>query len=141
MSCPKYVSLPLLAVFSLLVALPPVQAANTATKTKLQTKLKKAPTETVIYVKSLHCKTCAKKIARKLFAVKGVTKVRTDLKANLAIVTPQKKKQLDPLALWSAAKASGFPAIKLVGPAGTYLPNAETKAAEKQADTKTARKG
>jgi len=132
----KLFSLALLFLSALTLASSPAFAASSA-----KTKLKMAPTETVIYVNSLHCKTCAKKIARKLFAVKGVTKVRTDLKANLAIITPQKKKQLDPLALWSAAKASGFPAIKLVGPTGIYLPNAETKEAEKQADTKTARKG
>jgi len=134
MSRTKLFSLVLLCLSAL--TLSPAFAASSA-----KTKLKMTPTETVIYVESLHCKTCAKKIARKLFAVKGVTKVRTDLKANLAIVTPQKKKQLDPLALWSAAQASGFPAIKLVGPAGTYLPNPETKEAEKQADTKTASKG
>jgi len=109
-------------------------AVSPASGTK--TKLKIAPTETTIYVKSLHCKTCAKKIARKLYAVKSVTKVRTDLKANLAVVTPQKKKKLDPLALWTAAQASGFPAIKLIGPTGTYLPHPETKAAEKQASLK-----
>ncbi|NOY28911.1 MAG: heavy-metal-associated domain-containing protein [Planctomycetes bacterium] len=116
-----------------------VSQTHAASGTK--TKLKKAPNETVIYVGSLHCKTCAKKITRKLYAVKGVTKVRIDLKANLAIVTPQKKKKLDPLALWTAAQASGFPAIKLVGPTGTYLPHPETKAAQKQPNPEPANKG
>lgn len=121
----------LLALFTLSLTSSPASAAS-GTK---NAKLKMAPTETAIYVASLHCQNCAKKISRKLYAVKGVTKVRIDLKANLAIVTPQKKKKLDPLLLWSAAKASGFPAIKLVGPAGTYLPNSKTKAAEKQGNS------
>ncbi len=131
MSQKKHLHLSLLFLFAATLA---VSQTGAASPTK--TKLKIAPTETAIYVKSLHCKTCAKKIARKLYAVKGVTKVRTDLKANLAVVTPQKKKKLDPLALWTAAQASGFPAIKLIGPAGTYLPHPETQAAEKQASPK-----
>ena len=123
-------SLALLSAF--LLALPTF-AASPQKSSKI--KIKKAPHETVIFVDDLHCKNCAKKMARKLYAVKGVVKVRTDLKADVAIVTPQKKKQLDPLALWKAAKTAGFPAIKLVGPDGTYLPNPETKAAEKQANS------
>ena len=108
------------------------EAATAGQNKKVQTKLKMAPNETVIYVGDLHCKHCAKKIASKLYAVKGVVKVRTDLKADVAIVTPQTKKKLDPLALWSAAKNSGFPAVKLVGPAGTYLADPKTKAAQLQ---------
>jgi len=132
----KHLRLSLLFVLATMLSVSQTTlAVSPASGTK--TKLKIAPNETTIYVKSLHCKTCAKKIARKLYAVKGVTKVRTDLKANLAVVTPQKKKKLDPLALWTAAQASGFPAIKLIGPTGTYLPHPETKAAEKQASIKT----
>jgi len=134
MSHKKSLTLSLFFLFTTTLAVSQTYAAS-GTKPKI------APNETAIYVGSLHCKTCAKKISRKLFAVKGVMKVRTDLKANLAIVTPQKKKKLDPLALWTAAQASGFPAIKLVGPAGTYLPHPETKAAQKQVDPETENKG
>ncbi len=133
MSHKKNLTLSLFFLFTTTLAVSQAYAAKA--------KPKIAPNETAIYVGSLHCKTCAKKISRKLFAVKGVMKVRTDLKANLAIVTPQKKKKLDPLALWTAAQASGFPAIKLVGPAGTYLPHPETKAAQKQANPETENKG
>lgn len=92
-----------------------------------KTKLKIAKTDTVIHVGDLHCKHCAKKIASKLYAVKGVVKVRTDLKADVAIVSPQSKKKLDPVALWKAAQKSGFPAVKLVGPDGTYVLDAKSK--------------
>ena len=108
---------------------------------KPKTELKIAPQETVIYVGDLHCKHCAKKIASKLYAVKGVTKVRTDIKADVAIVTPQQKKQLDPLALWSATQKSGFPALKLVGPTGTYVWNAKTKTAERLAEAPSSPQG
>ncbi len=95
-----------------------------------KTKLKSTPNETLLYVDEMHCGHCAKKIASKLYAVKGVVKVRTDIKAGLAIITPQKKKKLDPLAIWSAASKSGFPAMKLVGPTGTYVLNPKTKTAQ-----------
>ena len=57
-------------------------------------KLKLAPGETALYVADLHCKTCAKKIASKLYAVKGVMRVRTDVKDDVVIITPQKKKEV-----------------------------------------------
>lgn len=96
---------------------------------KPKTTLKTAPGDIVIHVGDLHCVHCAKRISSKLYAVKGVVKVRTDLKADVAIITPQKKKTVDSLALWAAAKKAGFPAMKLVGPSGTYVANAKTKEA------------
>ncbi len=95
-----------------------------------KTKLKSNKNDTLIYVDEMHCGHCAKKITSKLYAVKGVVLVRTDVKAGLAIITPQDKKKLDPLALWSAAKKSGFPAMRLIGPTGTYVHNVKTKKAE-----------
>ena len=101
-----------------------------------KTKLKSNKNDTLIYVDEMHCGHCAKKITSKLYAVKGVVLVRTDIKAGLAIITPQNKKKLDPLALWSAAHKSGFPAMRLVGPTGTYIHNAKTKKAERLPEKK-----
>ncbi len=101
-----------------------------------KTKLKNTKNETLIYVDEMHCGHCAKKITSKLYAVKGVVKVRTDVKAGLAIVTPQNKKKLDPMALWTAAKKSGFPAMRLIGPTGTYVHNAKTKKADRLPEKK-----
>lgn len=89
--------------------------------------LKMAPSETAIFVGDMHCKNCAKKVARKLYAVKGVTKVRTDLKIDVAIVTPQQNQQLDAKALWSAAEKSGILPVKLIGPAGVIEADEEAK--------------
>lgn len=90
--------------------------------------LKMAPAETAIFVGDMHCKNCAKKVARKLYAVKGVTKVRTDLKIDVAIVTPQQNKELDAKALWAAAEASGILPIKLIGPGGIIEAEAKAEA-------------
>ncbi len=106
----------------------------------VETKLKIAETDTTIYVGDLHCKTCAKKIARRLYTVKGVMKVRTDVGANVAIVTPQSKKTLDVKALWVAAHKAGFPPVKLVGPAGTFEPDPKTKAPQRVAEQVASRK-
>ena len=137
MSClQKFTALPVLLTLVMVAT-----AANAAPsvvvpeKVAAKTKLKMAPTDTLIYVGDMHCGHCAKKIASKLYAVKGVVKVRTDVKADIAIITPQKKKTLDPLALWSAANASGFPALKLVGPTGTYVVDADKKTAKKVVKT------
>ncbi len=113
------------------------QAAGSSKWVTPKTKLKSTKNETLIYVDEMHCGHCAKKIASKLYAVKGVVKVRTDVKAGLAIVTPQNKKKLDPLALWSAAQKSGLPAMRLVGPTGTYVHNPKTKTAERLPEKKS----
>ncbi len=109
-------------------------SASSDANAKPTTTLKIAATDTVIYVGDMHCKTCAKKISRKLYAVKSVVKVRTDVKADVAIITPQQKKTLDTGALWSAAQQAGFQPLKLVGPAGTFTPDPETKAPQRLAE-------
>jgi copper chaperone CopZ len=83
--------------------------------------LKLAPGETAIYITNMHCPTCAKKIAGKLYRVKGVMKVKTDVKKNLAVVTAQSKKQIDPKAAWTAVRQAGFKPAKLIGPQGTFI--------------------
>jgi copper chaperone CopZ len=105
----------------------PVAEATSPGHERAETTLKIAESDTVIYVGDLHCKTCAKKIARRLYTVKGVMNVRTDVAADVAIVSPQPKKTLDVKALWTAAQKAGFPPVKLVGPAGTFEPDPETK--------------
>ena len=75
---------------------------------------------TAIYVDNMHCKACAKKIARKLYTVPGVIAVHADVGKNLAVVTPQKKKDLSPRKLWEAVEAAKFKPVKLVGPRGTF---------------------
>lgn len=66
-----------------------------------------------IYVSDLHCATCAKKVARKLYGVKGVRKVQTSVKHNLLVVQLPPKQAVPVAALWSAVAASETPPVEL----------------------------
>lgn len=101
--------------------------------------LKVTPGETVIFVEDLHCATCAKKVTGRLFKQKGVLRVRTSIKLDAAVVTPQAKKALDPAAAWAALQAAGYQPTRLVGPAGTFVPDGEKKAPIKVAEAPTRR--
>lgn len=72
-----------------------------------------APGRVEIAVEDLHCKSCAKKVARKLYAVKGVRKVTSSLKHDLVVVTLSKKQAVPAAALWSAVEAGGVPPAEL----------------------------
>ena len=61
-----------------------------------------------VTVDDLHCKTCAKKAARKLYAVKGVQKVSWNLKADRLTVVSPAAKPVTPLACWDAVIAGGL---------------------------------
>ena len=101
-------------------------------------KLKLAPGQSAVYVTNMHCKTCAKKIARKLYTLKGVSRVSTNVKDNLAIITPQPKKRVPAKSMWSAVQSAGFQPVKLIGPEGTYAAHKKTKAPVKIAEAKPA---
>jgi copper chaperone CopZ len=77
-------------------------------------------TYTTIYVHDMHCGECAKKIARKLYAIPGVVEVRADVNNNIAYVVPQKDKALSARTMWDAVESAGFAVAKLQGPQGTY---------------------
>jgi copper chaperone CopZ len=111
--------LPLVALLLFGLTIAPIQAD--APQHAKAPALKLAPGETAIYITNMHCPTCAKKIAGKLYRVKGVMKVRTDVKKNLAVVTAQSKKQVDPKAAWTAVRQAGFKPAKLIGPQGTFV--------------------
>src|SRR6476661_2978595 len=76
---------------------------------------------TTIHVHNMHCDECAKKIARKLYALPGVVEVRADVDNNIAYVVPQKDKALSARSMWDAVEAAGFQVAKLEGPQGTFV--------------------
>ena len=115
----------------------PQESKETKPKEAKPKPLKLAKYETAIYVGKMHCKTCARKISSKLFTLKGVKQVRSDVKANLTIVVSEPKQPLDPVKAWAAVQAAGFKPTKLIGPAGTYVPH---KDAKKTAPVKLAEK-
>ncbi len=100
-----------LALAALILALATAQTAPAAEKTT---------TAITVQVKDMHCADCAKKIARKLYAVPGVVKVKTDLKKHLAVITPEAERQPSPKALWEAVEKAGFEPVLVAGPAGKY---------------------
>ena len=111
------------------------QSAHAAEKAPAAAEIKLAPNETAIYVGDMHCATCAKKISGKLFRVKGVMKVRTNVKQHVAIVTPQSKKVVDVKAAWKAVQSAGFEPVKLVGPEGTFVSEEKSKKPVKESES------
>lgn len=77
-------------------------------------------TYTSIVVTDMHCATCAKKIAAKLYALPGVLEVRADVKKNTAYVVPQSQKNVSPRAMWEAVEQAGFKLVQMTGPGGTF---------------------
>lgn len=91
-----------------------------------------ASSVTTVRVSDMHCAACAKKIARKLYAVPGVVQVKTDVKRHTAAVTPEKQRQPSPLALWEAVEAAGFEPVELNGPAGKFTKKEDLQKALKR---------
>lgn len=80
----------------------------------------KTTSSIVLRVKDMHCGDCAQKIARKLYAVPGVVKVRTDVKKHVAVIVPEAARQPSPKALWEAVEKAGFEPVQLVCAAGKF---------------------
>ena len=72
-----------------------------------------------IKVKKMHCAGCAKKIAARLYTVKGVKEVRVDMKEKTFFVVPSEKTQLSSKAMWEAVEKADDTPIYIKGPSGT----------------------
>lgn len=130
-----------IALVSLAAMLAPPAAPQTKIVPSARGQVNRAPDAempperlTTIEVDDMHCAACAKKIARRLFTVPGVVRVRTYLKENKALITPQEEKEPDARAMWEAVEAAGFKVVKLEGPAGKFdtKPPADDETAENQ---------
>ena len=88
-----------------------------AAEPKADVKLK---TETVLTIDGMHCAGCAKKVSRKLEAIKPVASAKVDAATGKAIVAPTKGKKVSPKLLWEAVEAAGYKPTKLQGPSGTF---------------------
>ncbi|HMP04635.1 MAG TPA: heavy-metal-associated domain-containing protein [Gemmatales bacterium] len=100
--------------------------------------LKVAEGETLVFIEDMHCSSCAKKVAGRLFKVKGVMRVRTSVKHDAAVITPQAKKAVDVAATWATLQEGGYPPTRLIGPEGTFVPDDETREPVKVADAASA---
>ena len=95
----------LLVLFGLIGAIAVQANAEEAVAT---TEAKSLPVGVVeIDVVEIHCSTCAKKLTRKLYVVKGVKKVDASVSDNSAVIELSKETAVDPKAIWQAAIAGG----------------------------------
>jgi copper chaperone len=78
------------------------------------------PAWSSIEVKKMHCAGCAKKIAARLYAVRGVKEVRVDVDKKTLFVAPQQNAALSPRAMWEAVEKAKDVPIRLAGPSGTF---------------------
>ena len=78
------------------------------------------PAPTTITVPDMHCMGCAKKMAKKLYAVQGVAKVEASVEVTTMTVTPKAEKTLSSRALWEAIEKAGYKPSKIEGPSGTF---------------------
>ncbi len=73
-----------------------------------------------VYVADMHCAHCAKKVSSKLYTVKGVIKVQTNLDKHVAVVVPAPGKELSPRLLWEAVEAVKLKPVKIVTAKQTF---------------------
>jgi copper chaperone CopZ len=123
-----------------LAAAEPAAGPDAETIAATRKALKVAPGETVVFFEDLHCATCAKKVTGQLFKQKGVLRVRTSVKLDAAVVTPQAKKALNPAAAWFALQAAGYQPMLLDGPDGTFAPHGDAKQPQKIAEAAPTRR-
>lgn len=121
-----------LAIVALMILT--TSAAHSADQQPAKKGPKLAPQQTAIFVSDLHCSSCAKKIARGLYKIKGVSRVSTSVIGNYAIVTPQKDKRVAAPLIWSVVQSTKFEPVKLIGPDGVYVADKKTKKPQKIAE-------
>jgi copper chaperone CopZ len=78
------------------------------------------PAYTVLTLEKMHCESCAKRIAGKLYEVAGVEKVQVDVEKKLMWVHPKTGVQPSPRALWEAVEKGADRPIRLQAPSGVF---------------------
>jgi copper chaperone CopZ len=75
---------------------------------------------TVITVEKMHCDGCAKRIAAKVYEVKGVEKIQVDVEKKHLWVHPKAGTQPSPRGFWEAVEKASDRPTKLHGPTGFF---------------------
>lgn len=73
-----------------------------------------------VYVQDMHCQHCAKKIVSKLYTLKGVRSVTTNVQSHVALITPVMGAQISPKKVWESLEAINFTPVKMVTPTGVF---------------------
>lgn len=71
-----------------------------------------------VYIPNMHCESCAKKIRSRLFTVKGVSRVVTWVKNDLAVIEPAPGKVVSPKAIWDTLEKGKFEVDRIETPQG-----------------------
>ncbi len=62
-----------------------------------------------------------KKIASKLYTIKGVRSVATNVKSHVALITPSAGQQVSARRVWETLESIEFTPVKMVTPAGIFV--------------------
>lgn len=89
---------------------------------------RQAPDYITIYVSDMHCAGCCKKVSSKLYTIKDVIKVQTNLQKHFAIVVPKPGTKISPRKLWEAIEQVKMKPTKLVMPKGKQVYTAKPPA-------------
>ena len=80
-----------------------------------------------LQVKSIHCEGCAKTIQSKLYTIKGVLKVKTDIQKNLIVIVPASGKTLSARQLWEVLEKANFQPVRLTVPGKVFTKKPSAK--------------
>ena len=72
------------------------------------------PETITIFVADMHCAGCCKKVSSKLYTIKDVIKVQTNLQKHYAVVVPKPGAKISPRKLWEAIEQVKMKPTKLV---------------------------
>jgi copper chaperone CopZ len=75
---------------------------------------------TKVTLKSLHCMSCAKKVAAEVYKVPGVAEMRVDLKAKMVFVVHKEGATPSPKGLWEAIEEADHEPVKMETPTATH---------------------
>lgn len=97
-----------LAVLFVGLVVAPVQAQQ-----PVEEPAKLAPGIVVVAVEDMHCANCAKKVARKLYALKGVKRVSPSLEKDTVTIHVPADQSVAIVRIWSAVAAGGVKPVEL----------------------------
>lgn len=77
-----------------------------------------SPNAIKVHIPNMHCETCAKKIRSRIFTVKGVQRVVTWVKQDLAVIEPVQGQTVSAKAIWDTLEQGKFQVDRIETPQG-----------------------
>ena len=79
-----------------------------------------------VFVPNIHCESYAKKIRSRIFTVKGVYRVVTSVKHNLAVIEPMPNATVSSKAIWETLEQGDFKVERIETPQGVITEKPKT---------------